>query len=119
MVSLITVIGILSYVILSGDDLYSSSSILGLTFVILTSLLIGVSTITLFLLRDTDIHKIWMIIVFSFFLGAIGDIFYYADENTNNWSMGDFVNIIWFVSYLILIYALIGQRSIFMTKAKF
>jgi len=115
---LITVMGILLYIVLSTDSTNFFSFSLGLVFVVLTSLLTGISIVTLITLRNTKIFKVWIIIVFSFFISAGTDIWYYVSENTQDWSPGDFVNIIWFVSYLIMIFALGEQRYSYITKEK-
>jgi len=108
---LITIVGILTYVELSNNnDLHSSSFSLGLVFAVLTSFLTGISTIMLFVLKNTKIFRVWMIIAFSLFISALSDIWYYASENTEDWSGSDFTNIVWFASYLIMIYALGEQR---------
>lgn len=113
---LITIMGILSYIVLSIDNTNSFSFSLGLVFVVLTSLLTGISVVTLITLRNTKIFKVWMIIVFSFFISAIADIWYYVSENTQDWSASDVVNIVWFVSYLIMIFALGEQRYSYIRK---
>ena len=107
---LVIVVGILTYLVLSADTLLSSSFSLGLVFVILSSTLMGISVITLIKLKNTKIFQVWMLIVSSFLISAVSDIWYYANANTQNWAPNDFVNIIWFVSYLILVYALTLQR---------
>jgi len=113
---LITVIGILAYIGLSND--YSHSFSLGLVFTVLTSLLIGISTITLLVLRNTKMFRVWIIILFSFIISAITDIWYYASENTEDWSANDLTNIVWFASYLIMIFALSQQRYSYVTTEK-
>jgi len=115
---LITIVGILAYVELSNGDLHSSSFNLGLVFAVLTSFLTGISIIMLFVLRNTKIFRVWMLIAFSLFISAIADIWYYASENTEDWSASDFTNIVWFVSYLIMIYALGEQRHSYVITEK-
>jgi len=116
-ISLITIFGILSYVILSNGE-YGFSFNLGLVFAILTSGLLGISVVTLIVMKNTKIFRVWTIIVFSVFIGAISDIWYYASENTGDWSAGDHTNIVWFASYLIMIFALYEQRYSYVIKEK-
>jgi len=113
---LITIIGVLFYVILSYDVMESPSFALGLTFVSLSSMLVGISIITMITLKNTNIFTVWIIITFSFFISGITDIWYYANENTTGWNANSWTNIVWFVSYLILIFALNKQNYLYITK---
>jgi len=115
---LITILGILAYVGLSIDGMYYSSFNLGLAFTVLTSLFLGIGTVTLLSIRNTKIFRVWMIIVFSVLIGAVSDIWYYASENTENWAPNDWTNVVWFVSYLVMIFALSEQRHSYVTKEK-
>jgi len=118
LIMFVTIIGVLTYIGLSNNDSYSFSFGLGLVFVVLTSLLTGISIITLFVLKNTKIFRVWMIIVSSFCINMIADIWYYSSENTENWLASDFTNIIWFASYLVMIFALSEQRYSYVTTEK-
>jgi len=113
---LITISGVFIYIILSNSELESSSFVLGLLFVSLTSILIGISIVTMTTLKNTKIFRVWIIIMFSFFISGISDIWYYASENVGDWEPSNWVNIVWFVSYLIIIFALGQQRHSYITK---
>lgn len=119
LILLITIIGVSSYLALSYGVWDSSSTFgLGFVFALLTSVLAGVSIITMSALKNTKIFTVWTIIVFSFLISAIADIGYYASENTTDWGPGDWFNIIWFVSYLIMIFALSEQNYSYIIKRK-
>jgi len=113
---LITITGISLYTILSYDVLDSSSFVLGMAFASLSSMLVGMSIITMIALKNTTIFTVWIIITFSFFISGITDIWYYANENTTEWNANDWTNIVWFVSYLILIFALHKQSYLYVIK---
>jgi len=111
---LIIAIGVLSYVLLSNMDSLSFS--FGLIFVFLSSGMVGISLVTMLTLHNTKIFHVWCIIVFSFLISMIADISYYSSENTTDWFAGDWVNFVWFASYLIMILALSEQRHAFTKK---
>ena len=119
LILLITIIGISSYITLSyGMWDYSPSFGLGFVFAVLTSALAGVSIVTMFALKNTKMFLVWKLIVFSFFMTTIADIWYYASENTVDWSPSDWTNIVWFASYLIMIFALCEQNYSYIIKRK-
>jgi len=101
------VIGNLIYVILSWDYINTDTFLYGLGFVTLTNFLLGSSIVAIITLRGTKIHKIWILICIAFVINASSDIYYYATENYTDWTQGDIVNITWFITYIILIFALI------------
>jgi hypothetical protein len=98
------------YCILSIDHYHEESFWFGLLFTILVTSLLGSTVIAIISLKDTKIFKIWILIGIAFLINAIGDIYYYASENFSDWTQGDLVNIAWFTSYIILIYALLKQH---------
>ncbi len=107
---LCVVTGIGIYNIISIDYLDSPSFLFGLGFVILTSVLLGSVIIAILTLRETKIFRIWILLGIAFFINATADIYYYASENFSDWQQNDLVNIVWFIGYIIIIYALIEHR---------
>jgi len=117
LVLLIVTIAILSYIILSDIPFdMSSSFVLGLLFVVLSSGMLGISLVALSTLYNTKVFHIWYIIVFSFFINLIADIVYYASENITNWQSDNWVNFVWFIGYLVMIFALGEQRHVYIKK---
>jgi hypothetical protein len=98
------------YCILSIDYFDSDSFYFGLGFVTLTSILIGSAIIAILTLHGTKIFRVLVIIGIAYTINAIADIYYYASENFTDWTQGDYVNIIWFIGYVVLIYGLMEHR---------
>jgi len=90
----------------------------GLIFVTLTNAIIGSTIMATLSLKRTKIFRVWILIGVSLTINSIGDIYYYASENFSDWQPSDPVNIIWFVGYIILLYALIEHIPIYARKNK-
>lgn len=118
LISAIIIGGGLIYTGISYDNIDSSSFGLGLVFVLLTSGIIGISAITVMSLKNTKMFRIWMLIVVSFVIGGIADLWYYANENSGDWAPDSWVNVVWFVSYLIMIFAINEQRYCYVIRKK-
>lgn len=116
--ALCMVAGTGSYVILSDGHTESDSFMFGLVFVTLTNAIIGSTVMAILTLKGTKIFRIWILIGVSLSINAAADIYYYASENFSNWTPGDLVNIIWFIGYVILVYALIEHIPIYARKNK-
>lgn len=116
LISAIVIGGGLIYTGISYDNIGSSSFGLGLVFVLLTGGIIGISVITMMSIKNTKMFRIWMLIVFSFLVSGIADIWYYASENSGNWEASSWVNAVWFVSYLIMIFAINEQRYCYVVQ---
>jgi len=106
------------YIILSHGHTDTDSFIFGLIFVTLTNAIIGSTILATLTLKGTKIFRVWILIGVSLTINAIGDIYYYASENFSDWKPSDPVNIIWFVGYIILVYALIEHIPIYRRKNK-
>jgi len=103
-------LGVIIYLVLS-NDVNDFSFWLGLMFALVTSTMIGIIIMTMLALRNTNVFRVWIIITCAFFINTISDIWYYSTENTTNWHQSDWTNVLWFVSYLFIIFALYTQKS--------
>lgn len=108
--ALCMVVGVGLYYFISFDYLDSDSFMFGLGFIILTNTLLGSVIVAMLTLRGTEIFKVWVLLGIAFFINAAADIYYYASENFSDWQQSDFVNIVWFTGYIIIIYALLEHR---------
>lgn len=106
-------VSIIVYLILS--DIHDYTFYIGFVFTVMSGVLVGISISVVISLHHTRVFKFWIIISCSFIINLIADITYYSSKN-NNWDQGDMVNIIWFTSYLLLIFALYVQKSSYILK---
>ena len=86
---------------------------LNLTFVVLSSTILGLVVVGFTLFRNTTMSSAWFLFLIGLFIDTVGTVNYYygytldLDLNSNSFS------ILWSVSYLIMIYALYKhQKSI-------
>lgn len=112
------VVGNGSYLIFSDGYTDIESFTFGLIFVTLTNAIIGSTIMAVLTLKGTKIFRVWILIGVSLTINAIADIYYYASENFSDWQPSDPVNIIWFIGYIILLYALIEHIPIYTRKNK-
>lgn len=116
--ALCMVVGNSSYIIISDGFTDTDSFAFGLIFVTLTNAVIGSTVMAILTLRGTKIFRIWIFIGVALTINAIADIYYYASENFSDWGQGDLVNIVWFVGYVILLYALVEHIPVYTRKNK-
>lgn len=110
------IVGNLVYVGLSWDHMDADSFLYGLAFVTMTNTVLGSVVVAIITLKGTKIFKVWILICIALVINTISDIYYYASENFSDWSQGDWVNITWFITYILLIYALIEHRYKYSVK---
>jgi len=109
-------VGILIYIIGSIDTIkFPEQFYTGLWFSILVSVLLASTIITMFNLKfgkfRLKIFSVWIIMAIAISMNAIGDLWYYIGENYNEWHQGDLENIVWYIGYVLIIYALLVQKS--------
>lgn len=104
------IVGNSIYIVISWDYMYVDSFLYGLAFVTITNTVLGSAVVAIITLKGTKIFKVWIIICIALIINTISDIYYYASENFSDWTQGDWVNITWFITYVLLIFALIEHR---------
>jgi hypothetical protein len=55
---------------------------------------------------------VWLVLVLGILSNTVGDIWYYYLEAVGEYSLGHPVNLFWYASYWIIIYALYKHREI-------
>ena len=84
-----------------------------LTFVSASSIVLGLATVAFTLFRQTALISAWFVLLIGITIGTIGDILYNYAATLGVYSFGDFSNVLWVASPLIMIYALYRhQKSI-------
>lgn len=84
-----------------------------LIFVSASSIVLGLATVAFTLFRQTALISAWFVLLIGIAIGTIGDILYNYASTLGVYSFGDFSNVLWVASPLIMIYALYKhQKSI-------
>ena len=84
-----------------------------LSFVSASSIVLGLATVAFTLFRQTVLTAAWFVLLIGIAIGTIGDVLYNYSVTLGVYSFGDFSNVLWIVSPLIMIYALYKhQKSI-------
>lgn len=87
--------------------------IVGIHFIGMSSTLLGVTIVTTILLRKHKVFEFWILLAIAFTINCLGDLYYYSSENWSDWKISDPVNIIWFTSVVIIVYALLQHRRMY------
>ncbi len=84
-----------------------------LSFVSVSSIVLGLATVAFTLFRKTALTSAWFVLLIGMAVGTIGDIFYNYTSTLGIYSFSDSSFVLWTASSLIMIYALYKhQRSI-------
>jgi len=112
--AIITLLGLLSYVLLSLEQYGTTTFWFGFMMMILSASLLGCATLaTLTVRKAPKLGLIGSLFGIAFLANSLGDIFYYAAENTGSYVITDWYNIVWAGTPLILIYAMIRHRFLY------
>lgn len=107
----IIAVSLLLYCWFSTGAENEESYLFGFVFVGLSSILLGSTVLTILSIRGRQIFRVWIIIGVAFLVNSITDIPYYIMENFGNWDIGYWGNITWFISQILLVYALLEHRN--------
>ncbi|MDH3203665.1 MAG: hypothetical protein OEL81_03170 [Nitrosopumilus sp.] len=84
-----------------------------LSFVTASSIVLGLATVAFTLFRQTALFTAWFVLLIGITIGTIGDVLYNYASTLGVYSFGDFSNVLWIASPLIMVYALYRhQKSI-------
>lgn len=84
-----------------------------LFFVSATSIVLGLATVAFTLFRKTAMFSAWFVLLIGIAIGTMGDLLYNYAATLGVYDFGDFSNVLWIASPLIMIYALYKhQKSI-------
>ena len=105
------IIATLTYVYLTISDFGSFDFYYGIIFIAAASVTLGLALHTATIFRGGLIGTAWLILVIGIILNLIGDTWYYYSEVTTGYSLTDPVNLCWYSSYLIILYALYKHKK--------
>ena len=84
----------------------------GIIFVAGSSVVMGFAVLGAKIFRKGLLGIAWLVLVLGILSNTIGDIWYYYLEVVGEYSLGHPVNLFWYASYWIIIYALYKHREI-------
>lgn len=87
--------------------------IVGIHFIAMSSTLLGVAIVATILLNKRQVFPFWIVLAISFFINCLADLHYYSSENWSEWQITDFVNVMWFTSNMVMVYALLQHRRMY------
>ena len=93
------------------EDFGSFDFYYGIIFIAAASITLGLALHTAKIFRGGLIGTAWLILVFGIILNLIGDTWYYYSEVTTGYSLTDPVNLCWYSSYLLILYALYKHKK--------
>jgi hypothetical protein len=93
------------------EDFGSFDFYYGIIFIAAASVTLGLAIHTAKIFRGGLIGTAWLILVVGIILNLIGDTWYYYSEVTTGYSLSDPVNLCWYSSYLLILYALYKHKK--------
>jgi len=93
------------------EDFGSFDFYYGIIFIAAASVTLGLAIHTAKIFRGGLIGTAWLILVLGIILNLVGDTWYYYSEVTTGYSLSDPVNLCWYSSYLLILYALYKHKK--------
>ena len=101
----------LTYVSLAISDFGSFDFYYGIIFITAASVTLGLAIHTAKIFRGGLIGTAWIILLVGIIINAVGDVWYYYLEVIGEYTLGDPVNLCWYSSYLLILYALYKHKK--------
>ena len=113
MVSFATLI-ILTYVYFAYDifESFNINFFYGLIFVSGAACITSVGLYGAIVVRKIPLGRSWFLLVTGIVIGTIADVWYYILESMQSYTLDHIVNLLWYASYLIIIYSLYKHYKI-------
>ena len=93
------------------EDFGSFDFYYGIIFIAAASVTLGLAIHTATIFRGGLIGTAWLILVVGIILNLVGDTWYYYSEVTTGYALTDPVNLCWYSSYLLILYALYKHKK--------
>lgn len=100
-----------AYVYLSLSDFGSFDFYYGIIFVAAASTTLGLSIHTARIFKGGLVGTAWLVLVIGIMLDVVGDVWYYYIEINKGYTLADPVNLFWYSSYLLILYALYKHKK--------
>ena len=101
-----------SYISLQESPEADFDFILGLVYVLLTSITLALAVLGLIVFHDSVLGTVWLLLASGIFLLTISDTWYYYIEILGAYNGNHPTNWLWGFSMIIITYALIKHRKI-------
>lgn len=82
-----------------------------LPFVFASAALLGLASVAFSMFRQTVLISAWFVLLIGITLGTVGDVLYNYASTLGVYSFGDFSNVLWIASQVIIVYALYKHRK--------
>lgn len=100
-----------TYIVLTIDDFGSFDFYYGIIFIAAASVTLGLAINTAKIFKGGVIGTAWLILVVGIIINVIGDVWYYYEEVVGEYTLDHPVNLMWYSSYLIILYALYKHKK--------
>ncbi len=105
---------ILIYIYFAYDtfELFNIDFFYGLIFVSGAACITSVGLYGAIVVRKIPLGRSWFLLVTGIVIGTIADVWYYILESMQSYTLDHVVNLLWYTSYLIIIYSLYKHYKI-------
>ena len=101
----------LAYIYLTISDIGSFDFYYGIIFVAAASTTLGLSIYASSIFKGGLIGTAWLVLVIGILLDVVGDTWYYYIEAIETYTLEEPVNLFWYSSYLLILYALYKHKK--------
>ena len=108
----ILIISIYAYFAFDTFESFNIDFFYGLIFVAGAASITSVGLYGAIVVRNIPLGRAWFLLVLGIVIGTIADVWYYALELMEDYTLDHIVSLFWYASYLIIIYALYKHYKI-------
>ena len=101
-----------SYISLENNPEADFDFILGLVYVLLTSITLALTVLGLMVFHDSILGTVWVLLASGIFILTISDTWYYYEEIAGGYTGNHPTNLLWGFAFIIITYALIKHRKV-------
>lgn len=102
---------IISYVIMLDSIKINQEFLISLYYIIVSSISLAFTVYAAIIFKDSLVGKTWLLLLLGMMTFTVADIVYYNLEATNSYDLAHPVNLLWYVGYWIITYALYKHPS--------
>lgn len=108
----LTVVAIFAFISFDEIEGHSFEFYFGLIFVLGSSLILSLAILGASIFRQSILGTAWLLLAIGIFLFTFADVWYYYLELTEEYSSSNFINTLWVLSNMLIVYALYKHRKI-------
>jgi len=112
-VAILTLTIVSVFALISFDEIegHSFESYFGLVFVLGSSLILSLTLLGVLVFRQSILGTAWLLLAIGIFLFTFADVWYYYLELIKEYSSSNFINTLWVLSNMLIVYALYKHRK--------